>query len=99
MADEEVAQVPAPGPEAPLQGTVDDEAVIADPSLVGSDLSAEKMNTLVVRGYVMRDDLLIVLLMRSRYLGTRGHPEPLQSFHGQPARQYDAWVSGPRSRM
>ena len=54
MADEEVAQVPAPGPEAPLQGTVDDEAVIADPSLVGSDLSAEKMDTLIVRGFGAR---------------------------------------------
>ena len=52
MANEEkVIPDPALGPEGPMGGEEDEERVIADPSLVGSDLSAEKMAMMIVRGY------------------------------------------------
>ena len=49
--EEQVIPVPALGPKGPLQGGEDEERAIADPSLVGSDLSAEKMAMTIVRGY------------------------------------------------
>ena len=54
MADtEEVAPAAAVGPEGPAQEEQeeDEESVIADPSLVGSDLTKEKMTTMIVRGH------------------------------------------------